>query len=397
MVEEFDIVSGEFEGNFFTQQKSVLTTSEWNALKKEHDINLYRGELKNISKETVYEPEEFRNRESLLLHNVTNVQFHSKNSAGENTSKIYDFEQLLIRDAEIKDSWELNGKTYGIITGKIIGKVQKRNSNFDASNPPSQNDNEIPKVKPEQRFNNPPPSRQEINDYVRRGGGYLTGCLSNIWRLLFALILLIILFWLLKGCIGDYSKSEDCCLEKDKLESENEDLKRKLSRVKTKLEEAKKKLLELEEENERYRELAERRRNRGGKIGELTFTLMWDTEDDLDLSVTDPTGQKIYHKFKKSQSGGELDIDANRCEEDDLNCDISSTPIENVFWRNNSPTGNYSIQVDFFNMNNPRSNLDEVPFYLEVLTDKGVKTLRGIVSKENPKVTFDYYFINNQE
>lgn len=228
MSEEFDIVSGEFEGNFFTQQKSVLTTSEWNALKKEHAINLYRGELKNISKETVYEPEEFRNRESILLHNVTNVQFHSKNSAGENTSKIYDFEQLLIRDAEIKDSWELNGKTYGIITGKIIGKVQKRNSNFDASNPPPQNDTEIPKLKPEQRFNNTPPSRQEITDYVRRGGGYLTGCLSNIWRLLFALILLIILLWLLRGCVGDYLNSEGCCSERDRLEFENEDLKRRL-------------------------------------------------------------------------------------------------------------------------------------------------------------------------
>jgi outer membrane protein OmpA-like peptidoglycan-associated protein len=231
MAEEFDIVSGEFEGNFFTHQKSVLTTSEWNALKKEHAINLYRGELINISKEAVYQPEKFRNRESLLLHNVTNVQFHSKNSSGENTSKIYDFEQLLIRDAEIKESWELNGKTYGIIRGKALGKVLQRNSSFDPRNPSELDTPEITKLGPIE--NKDFVFRNEVSDAVRQGIGCLNGCMSNIWRLLLALSLLIFVLWLMRSCVGDYISGKDC----NELEYRKYEIQKELDSLQTRINE----------------------------------------------------------------------------------------------------------------------------------------------------------------
>ena len=50
MRESFDIVSGDFEGNFYTHQRSILTTADWNSGLNDHEIHLYRGELKNISK-----------------------------------------------------------------------------------------------------------------------------------------------------------------------------------------------------------------------------------------------------------------------------------------------------------------------------------------------------------
>jgi len=123
MKDKFDIVSGDFEGNFYTHQKAVLSASE-STIDKKHDIHLYRGELRNIKNENEYNPEQLRNRESYLLHNVTNVQFHLEKDATGNNNRIYNFEQILLRDAVIKESWELNGKTYGIITGKLLGKVK---------------------------------------------------------------------------------------------------------------------------------------------------------------------------------------------------------------------------------------------------------------------------------
>jgi hypothetical protein len=393
---EFDIVSGDFEGNFFTHQKSVLTATEWSAADKNHAIHLYRGELTNVLKENDYKPEEYRNRESLLLHNVTNIQFNLKNNAGENQSKIFDFEQVLVRDAQIKESWELNGKTYGIIKGKIIGKVLQRSSNFDASNPPPPNPSEIPKIPPDDRSFSNPPIKNEITDFIHRGGGCLKGCFSNIWRLLLALLLLLLFFFLFRGCLGKIDATKDCCSERDILKSENQDLKEKLNRCDSNLIEKNNRLKELEEENEKFKELAKRRRKRGGQIGAVTFTLIWDTEDDLDLSVVDPNGAKIFHKTLNSASGGKLDIDANRCIEGLGDCNITKNPVENIFWTKTPPAGKYFIQVDFYNKLAPRSNLSKIPFFIEVLTENGVEMFRGVVTKDNPEVSFTYTLEPNQ-
>jgi outer membrane protein OmpA-like peptidoglycan-associated protein len=159
-----------------------------------------------------------------------------KSISGENTSKIFDFEQLLIRDAEIKDSWELNGKTYGIIRGKVIGKVRQLNSNFDARNPPPQTTSEYTKYTPDESSFILPPQRQ-VTDIVRDGGGVLKGCFSNIWRFLLALMFLLFLLWMLRGCIDNNDNSSDCCAERDQLLIENEELKKQKDSLEIKLSE----------------------------------------------------------------------------------------------------------------------------------------------------------------
>jgi hypothetical protein len=45
------------------------------------------------------------------------------------------------------------------------------------------------------------------------------------------------------------------------------------------------------------------------KVGDPQFTLIWDTDADLDLHVIEPDGKEIYWEDPKGQQGGELDVD----------------------------------------------------------------------------------------
>ena len=45
------------------------------------------------------------------------------------------------------------------------------------------------------------------------------------------------------------------------------------------------------------------------KVGDPQFTLLWDTEVDLDLHVIEPGGKEIYWEDPKGKFGGELDVD----------------------------------------------------------------------------------------
>jgi hypothetical protein len=75
--------------------------------------------------------------------------------------------------------------------------------------------------------------------------------------------------------------------------------------------------------------------------GDVQVTLRWDTSADLDLHVLDPWGETIYHGNRESESGGDLDVDANR------NCGTQSyNPVENIYWpTGGAPTGIYSVSV----------------------------------------------------
>ena len=45
------------------------------------------------------------------------------------------------------------------------------------------------------------------------------------------------------------------------------------------------------------------------KVGDPQFTLIWDTDADLDLHVIEPGGKEIYWEEPKGKKGGELDVD----------------------------------------------------------------------------------------
>ena len=61
-------------------------------------------------------------------------------------------------------------------------------------------------------------------------------------------------------------------------------------------------------------------------MGDLTFSLVWNDESDLDLWVTMPSGELVWYQSKKSSCGAaELDIDMN------ANYVKSKEPVENVY------------------------------------------------------------------
>ncbi|HIK21897.1 MAG TPA: right-handed parallel beta-helix repeat-containing protein [Synechococcus sp. M44_DOE_062] len=77
--------------------------------------------------------------------------------------------------------------------------------------------------------------------------------------------------------------------------------------------------------------------------GPIQVTLSWNTVDDLDLYVTDPTQQTVFFNNPAIPSGGRLDADANR------DCvGVTTSPVENVFWISTPPPGLYIIDVRLF-------------------------------------------------
>jgi hypothetical protein len=80
--------------------------------------------------------------------------------------------------------------------------------------------------------------------------------------------------------------------------------------------------------------------------GDIQATLRWSGASDLDLHVTDPSGEEIYYAHPTSTSGGQLDHDANAgCNgpADDDN------PVENIYWpTSGAPAGAYTVWVKVY-------------------------------------------------
>ena len=78
----------------------------------------------------------------------------------------------------------------------------------------------------------------------------------------------------------------------------------------------------------------------------MQVTLLWQSSDDLDLHVNDPTNFELYYSSarapSKSASGGQLDHD------DIPGCGTApTTHVENVFWPSGgAPAGSYQAWVN---------------------------------------------------
>jgi hypothetical protein len=97
----------------------------------------------------------------------------------------------------------------------------------------------------------------------------------------------------------------------------------------------------------------------GGKVnGALRTSLAWYNTDDLDIHVTEPNGNRIYHGNRYSNTSGELDIDMNVHGE-------STTPVENVVWQNPNQMaeGEYKVVVH----NYTKRNSSNVGFEVELV------------------------------
>ncbi|MEM6326703.1 MAG: hypothetical protein AAF791_06240 [Bacteroidota bacterium] len=106
--------------------------------------------------------------------------------------------------------------------------------------------------------------------------------------------------------------------------------------------------------------------------GAVQVSLTWDTTADIDLWVTDPSGERIYFGNRTSASGGQLDVD-----------DRNGFGPENIFWPiGGAPGGTYAVDVDHWSGASPTN-------YSVTTVVQGVtRTFTGdVASDETDRVT----------
>jgi hypothetical protein len=69
------------------------------------------------------------------------------------------------------------------------------------------------------------------------------------------------------------------------------------------------------------------------KVGDPQFTLIWDSEADLDLHVIEPGGKEIYWEEPQGKRGGELDVDNTK-----------GFGPENIYWLQDGPDGGGKVK-----------------------------------------------------
>lgn len=117
--------------------------------------------------------------------------------------------------------------------------------------------------------------------------------------------------------------------------------------------------------------------------GDIQATLRWETVDDLDLAVTDPSGQTVFYRNPRVRSGGQQDVDAN------ADCiEPVAKPVENIFWpTGGAPAGNYTVEARLYRR---CAASGPVPFNLTVLVQGETKELTGTVDNTKPAMRFPF-------
>jgi hypothetical protein len=115
----------------------------------------------------------------------------------------------------------------------------------------------------------------------------------------------------------------------------------------------------------------ERLEREGAQRGEVTVTLTWDSDADLDLHVVCPEGEEIFWN-RRSACGGQLDVDMN------VPSRMSEEPVENVFWPEGAaPPGTYRVIVENFETRS--EGAEPTPFRLRIDNDGEVEVHEGEV------------------
>ncbi len=77
--------------------------------------------------------------------------------------------------------------------------------------------------------------------------------------------------------------------------------------------------------------------------GDVQVNINWDTANDVDLHVVDPTGFEIFYGQPSSPTGGRLDLDSNAA------CYIDGVNNENIYWpEGGAPAGEYTVRADLW-------------------------------------------------
>ena len=110
----------------------------------------------------------------------------------------------------------------------------------------------------------------------------------------------------------------------------------------------------------------------------LQISLMWNNYNDLDLHVVCPSGERIHGGNRKSDCGGELDVDANVRPQ-------TRAPVENVFWEEGkAPAGTYQVYVHHYKKHQKRRSKDPTRFEVIIQTPSALEVFNGAISEGDP-------------
>ena len=125
-------------------------------------------------------------------------------------------------------------------------------------------------------------------------------------------------------------------------------------------------------------ELQSRLNREGAMIGDVQISLMWENYNDLDLHVVCASGERIHGGNKKSECGGELDVDANVRPE-------TKKPVENVVWPGvTAPPGNYQVYVHHYKKHKKRRSKDPTKFQVIVNNSGDYREYHGDLTHGDP-------------
>tara|TARA_B100000614_G_scaffold260092_1_gene286167 strand:- start:776 stop:1735 length:960 start_codon:yes stop_codon:yes gene_type:complete len=119
-------------------------------------------------------------------------------------------------------------------------------------------------------------------------------------------------------------------------------------------------------------DLDQRLQREGGKTGAVQVSLAWDDYNDLDLHLFCPSGERIYFNNKKSDCGGELDVDMNVKP-------VSDNAVENVVWPKNPPKGTYKVGVHFYKYHKKRGTKKTTKYRLRVSIFGKIQEYSGMI------------------
>ena len=125
-------------------------------------------------------------------------------------------------------------------------------------------------------------------------------------------------------------------------------------------------------------ELQARLEREGAMTGDVQISLMWENFNDLDLHVVCPSGERIHGGNKKSECGGELDVDANVRPE-------TKKPVENVVWPGvTAPSGTYQVYVHHYKKHRKRRTKDPTGFQIIVNNVGDYREYHGDLTHGDP-------------
>ena len=123
-----------------------------------------------------------------------------------------------------------------------------------------------------------------------------------------------------------------------------------------------------------------------GKVGELTVTLAWKSNDDLDLMLIEPDGFKIYFRDTISPRGGVLDVDQNKD-----GTVLSENAIENIYYTKTPAIGAYRVIVINYQKN---STVSAIPAMIQIKAGRYSKEIPFNIENNNIRRFNSVYTFN---